>query len=213
MSIISFREEQNFHIFYYLHDGLEAEDKLMQYNLDKSKRDKHKYLSGLNWSKQRSEVRMETLGKLKKFFINGISFQSNVKQFQKVVEGFKSLGFRDDELDAIYRILAAIINLGDIDFYQTIDKDNMEQAAVKNVDQIKIVSELLGVEASELTDALTSNSVVTKGETITRNNTVSEAVTTRQVIHEGSKQFVFIHCISTEMLWQKLCMDVFLTGL
>ena len=58
-----------------------------------------------------------------------------------MVEGLKSIGFKDDELDSVYRILAAIINLGDVDFYQTIDKDNMEQAAVKNVEQIKISKE------------------------------------------------------------------------
>lgn len=61
-----------------------------------------------------------------------------MEQFNKVVEGFKSLGFRDDELDSVYRILAAVINLGDVEFYQTIDKDNMEQAAVRNVEQIKV---------------------------------------------------------------------------
>lgn len=155
-------EEQNFHIFYYLHDGLEAEDKLLQYCLDKSKRDKHRYLAGANWSKTRSEA--------------------NVQMFNKVVDGFKSLGFRDDELDSVYRILASIINLGDVDFYQTIDKDNMEQAAVKNVEQIKVVSELLGIDPADLTEALTSNSVVTKGEIITRNNTVEEAVSTRDAM-------------------------------
>ncbi|RXG59092.1 Myosin-IIIa [Armadillidium vulgare] len=154
--------EQNFHVFYYLHDGLEADDRLSRYFLDTTKRERHKYLSGANWNKYKSE--------------------ENVVQFRKVVEGFKSLGFRDDELDSIYRILAAIINLGDVDFYQTIDKDNMEQAAVKNVEQIKIVSELLGIDASNLTDALTSNSVVTRGEIITRNNTVQEALTTRDAM-------------------------------
>ncbi|XP_069984382.1 myosin-IIIb isoform X7 [Penaeus vannamei] len=156
------RGEQNFHIFYYLYDGLEAENKLMQYSLDKSKRDKHRYLAGAAWSKEKSEA--------------------NVQQFNKVVEGFTSLGFRDDELDSVYRILAAIINLGDVEFYQTIDKDNMEQAAVKNVEQIKIVSELLGIDPADLADALTSNSVVTKGEIITRNNTVEEAVSTRDAM-------------------------------
>ena len=50
----------------------------------------------------------------------------------------KLIGFKDDELDSVYRILAAVINVGDVEFYQTIDKDNMEHAAVKNVDQIKI---------------------------------------------------------------------------
>lgn len=52
------RGEQNFHIFYYMHDGLEAEDKLLQYCLDKSKRDKHRYLAGANWSKSKSQVRL-----------------------------------------------------------------------------------------------------------------------------------------------------------
>ncbi|KAB7503595.1 Myosin-IIIa, partial [Armadillidium nasatum] len=41
---------------------------------------------------------------------------------------------------------------------------------------------LLGIDASNLTDALTSNSVVTRGEIITRNNTVQEALTTRDAM-------------------------------
>ncbi|KAA0189970.1 hypothetical protein HAZT_HAZT003315, partial [Hyalella azteca] len=134
--------EQNFHIFYYLHDGLEYVDRLRVYSLDAGRRDKHRYLAGDSWSRQTAK--------------------NNVRQFQKVVEGFKSLGFNDDELDSIYRILAAIINLGDVDFYQTVDKDNMEQATVNNVDQVIVVSELLGVDATELTEALTSNSVIDK---------------------------------------------------
>ncbi|KAK8720309.1 hypothetical protein OTU49_013424, partial [Cherax quadricarinatus] len=157
--------EQNFHIFYYLHDGLEAEDKLLQYCLDNSRREKHRYLRGTCWSKSRS--------------------QANLQQFNKVVDGFKSLGFKDEELDSVYRILASIINLGDVDFYQTIDRDNIEQAAVKNVDQVKIVSELLGIDPVDLTEALTSNSVVTKGEIITRNNSVDEAVSTRDAMSKA----------------------------
>ncbi|XP_076034447.1 STKc_myosinIII_N_like and MYSc_Myo21 domain-containing protein ninaC isoform X2 [Oratosquilla oratoria] len=154
--------EQNFHIFYYLYDGLEAEDKLLQYCLDKSRRDKHRYLTGWNWSKERN--------------------MNSVNNFQEVVEGFKMVGFKDDELDSVYRILAAIINLGDVDFSQTTDKDNMERASVKNIEQVKIVSELLGVDPDDLTEALTSNSVVTKGEIITRNNTVEESVSTRDAM-------------------------------
>lgn len=44
------------------------------------------------------------------------------------------------------------------------------------------MSELLGVDVCELTEALTSNSVVTRGEIISRNNTVEEAVCTRDAM-------------------------------
>lgn len=47
------------------------------------------------------------------------------------------------------------------------------------------VSQLLGVEESDLLEALTSNSVMTRGETITRNNTVAEACTARDAMAKG----------------------------
>lgn len=47
------------------------------------------------------------------------------------------------------------------------------------------VSRLLGVEPSDMLEALTSNSVVTRGETITKNNTVSEACAARDAMAKG----------------------------
>lgn len=47
------------------------------------------------------------------------------------------------------------------------------------------VSQLLGVEESDLLEALTSNSVMTRGETITRNNTVAEACAARDAMAKG----------------------------
>jgi len=56
------------------------------------------------------------------------------------------------------------------------------QELVKFKNLVITVSDLLGVETVELTEALTSNSVVTRGEIITRNNTVDEAVCTRDAM-------------------------------
>ena len=64
--------------------------------------------------------------------------QQNQQQYKKVVQGFKCLGFSEDEIDSVWRILAAIIHLGDVDFYETTGKDNIEQATVQNIDQIKV---------------------------------------------------------------------------
>jgi myosin heavy subunit len=52
------RGEQNFHIFYYLHDGLEHVDRLRVYSLDAGRRDKHRYLAGDSWSRQTAKVPM-----------------------------------------------------------------------------------------------------------------------------------------------------------
>lgn len=47
------------------------------------------------------------------------------------------------------------------------------------------VSKLLGVDPNDLLEALTSNSVVTRGETIVRNNTVTEATAARDAMAKG----------------------------
>jgi myosin III len=48
-----------------------------------------------------------------------------------------------------------------------------------------LVSKLLGVESTELIESLTSNSVVTRGETIIRNNTKEEASASRDAMAKG----------------------------
>ncbi|KAF4520317.1 hypothetical protein B566_EDAN004377 [Ephemera danica] len=130
--------ERNFHVFYYLYDGLEWDKRLKQFHLDRKLRENHRFLSGDRTDKTTKQI--------------------NVGRFQQVKEGFKLLGFKEEEVDAVYSILAAILHL---------------------------VSKLLGVEACDLLEALTSNSVVTRGETITRNNTVAEAADARDAMAKG----------------------------
>lgn len=155
--------EGNFHIFYYLYDGLEHDNKLSSYYLDPAYREQHRYLSKTQ-----------------------NSAQSNIERWQQLKGCFKVLGFRDDEVDTVNRVLAAILNLGDIEFGEVDTDDNTDnKARVVDVAPMHRVARLLGVEASELLEALTSNSVVTRGETITRNNTVAEAVAARDAMAKG----------------------------
>lgn len=155
--------EGNFHIFYYLYDGLEHENKLSSYYLDPAYREHHRYLS-----KTQNAV------------------QANVERWKQLKGCFKVLGFRDDEIDTVNRVLAAILNLGDLEFGEIVSNDNTDnKARVVDVAPMHRVAKLLGVEASELLDALTSNSVVTRGETITRNNTVLEAAAARDAMSKG----------------------------
>lgn len=153
--------EGNFHIFYYLYDGLEHENKLSRYHLDPTYREHHRYLSKTQ-----------------------NAMQINVERWKQLKGCFKVLGFREDEIDTVNRVLAAILNLGDIEFGET--TDNMDtRARVVDVAPMHRVAKSLGVEATELLDALTSNSVVTRGEIITRNNTVPEAAAARDAMSKG----------------------------
>lgn len=98
--------EGNFHIFYYLYDGLFSEDKLVTYHLDQEFRKHHKYLSN-------------TCG----------TVQNNVHRWRQLKDSFKVLGFTPEELDTVNRVLAAILNLGDIEFGEVITTDNTDNKA------------------------------------------------------------------------------------
>lgn len=156
--------EGNFHIFYYLYDGLEHENKLSSYYLDPMYREQHRYLSKTQNSTP----------------------QKNIERWKQLKACFKVLGFRDDEIDMVNRVLAAILNLGDLEFGEIDSDDNTDnKARVVDVAPMHRVAKLLGVEVNNLLDALTKNSVVTKGETITRNNTVLEAAAARDAMAKG----------------------------
>lgn len=155
--------EGNFHIFYYLYDGLESEGRLGDYYLDPSYREQHRYLSKTSNSPM-----------------------SNIERWKQLKASFRVLGFREDEIDTVNRVLASILNLGDLEFGEVVSNDNTDnKARVVDVAPMHRVARLLGVEATELLEALTSNSVVTRGETITRNNTVVEAAAARDAMAKG----------------------------
>ena len=131
--------EKNFHIFYYLCEGLGAENKLGDYFLDTGRR-AHRYvtLPPLTSLDRQVENTVKT-----KFWFSLTHFlrffQTYADKFQLVRKGFDQLGFASDELDSIYSILAAVIHLGDVDLVPTgPGDDNTDRCRVANEDQIKI---------------------------------------------------------------------------
>ncbi|GAB1869950.1 non-specific serine/threonine protein kinase [Camponotus japonicus] len=155
--------ERNFHIFYYMYDGLEADNRLSEFYLDPTLRKYHRYLTHYSHTSQ-----------------------THIDKFQQLKMGFKVLGFHDSEVDTVYQVLAAILHLGDIEFAEVASQDNTDNKS-RVIDPIPLhrVSKLLGVEQNDLLEALTSNSVMTRGETITRNNTVAEARAARDAMAKG----------------------------
>lgn len=112
------RNETNFHIFYYLCDGLAANGKLKEYHLDEfERRRSHRYLSLPSDATRSAEKRQ------------------NVERFRVVRRGFDQLGFASDELDSIYKMLAAVLHLGDVELVADASTDGCR---VANPSQIEI---------------------------------------------------------------------------
>lgn len=101
--MLLFRGERNFHIFYYMYDGLEADNRLSEFYLDSTLRRYHRYLTHYSHTSQ-----------------------THIDKFQQLKMGFKVLGFHDSEVDTVYRVLAAILHLGDIEFAEVASQDNTD---------------------------------------------------------------------------------------
>jgi myosin-3 len=146
--------EGNFHIFYYFYDGLEEENKLADYYLDASFKNQHKFLKP-----QKRNV------------------QVNRIIWKQLNNSFRVVGFKNDQIDSIYRILAGILNLGDIEFCEIDD-----ELGVKDMASLLRSANLLGIESNDLLEALTCTSVVTRGEIIVKHNTIQEAIVIRDAM-------------------------------
>ncbi|XP_013191306.2 myosin-IIIb [Amyelois transitella] len=156
--------ESNFHVFYYLYDGLESEGRWRKFYLDEQLKSRHRYLQPL------SVVHRE----------------HNVHRWRQLNQAFKVVGFQEEEVQIIYKMLAAILHLGDIEFGEMAGEDNADnRATIIDTAPLHRASCLLGVETIDLRECLTSSSVVARGETIARHSSPTEAAVARDATARG----------------------------
>lgn len=165
--------ERNFHIFYYLYAGLDHEDRLSDYFLHaRHECRSHRYLPHFATHNQQQQSTSQPIS----------SNSSLVQAFNRIVSSFQLLGFRSEDTDTVFGILAAILHLGDVDFESVETVHNTNGCQLKNLAVIPVVSQLLRVDGRSLSEALTSNTVVMRGESISRKNTVQEAESARDAM-------------------------------
>ncbi|XP_039936118.1 myosin-IIIa isoform X2 [Hirundo rustica] len=156
--------EKNFHIFYYIYAGLAEKKKLAHYKLPEYR--PPRYLQSDHF-------------RIVQDFMNNSFYKS---QFELIEQCFKVIGFTMEELGSVYSVLAAILNVGNIEFSAVVSEHMIDKSNISNPVALENCASLLCIQADELQEALTSHCVVTRGETIIRPNTVEKATDVRDAM-------------------------------
>ncbi|XP_069926810.1 myosin-IIIb isoform X2 [Oryctolagus cuniculus] len=156
--------EKNFHIFYYIYAGLYHQKKLSEFRLPEEK--PPRYIADETGS-----------------VVHDItSKESYRRQFEAIQHCFRIIGFTDKEVYSVYRILAGILNIGNIEFAAISSQHQTDKSEVPDAEALENAASVLGISPEELQEALTSHCVVTRGETIVRANTVDRAADVRDAM-------------------------------
>uniref|UniRef100_A0A4W4HQU3 non-specific serine/threonine protein kinase n=1 Tax=Electrophorus electricus TaxID=8005 RepID=A0A4W4HQU3_ELEEL len=159
--------EKNFHIFYYIYAGLYHQQSLRTYRLPE--KTAPRYIESAH-------------GKVVQDIVSSKLYQD---QFNAIQHCFRIIGFSEEEVNSVYKILAAILNIGNIEFASITSQHQTDKSEVPNSETLENAAALLCIGPEELQEALTSYCVVARGETIIRTNTVDKATDVRDAVSKA----------------------------
>nr|XP_045596095.1 unconventional myosin ID-like [Procambarus clarkii] len=99
--------------------------------------------------------------------VDSIADKADYKTCQ---QAFKTLGFTPDQIDAIWRIVSAILHLGNIEF-----SSGGDETQIQNPKVVRNIAELLHVSPDDVIKALCHRVIAARGEVMEKRHTESEA--------------------------------------
>eukprot|EP00069_Balaena_mysticetus_P009851 bmy_20427T0 len=136
-------------------------------------------------SAQQSEFKHLKLGSAEEFnytrmggstIIEGVNDRANMIETQKT---FTLLGFKEDFQMDVFKILAAILHLGNV---QIIAVGNERSAVSEDDSHLEVFCELLGLESGRVAQWLCNRKIITNSETVVKPMTRSQAVNARDAL-------------------------------
>eukprot|EP01137_Pigoraptor_chileana_P023527 Opistho-2@89950 len=129
--------ERSFHVFYQL---LSQKDKLSSLGLQADP-SKYAYLASSK--------------------CNTVDSINDSEDFKEVTKAMKSLGWSDLETQSVWRVLAAVLLVGNVDFVKDASKQNVDAVNVSTKDIVKSIADLLECDSRALENALVTRSIST----------------------------------------------------
>ncbi|XP_034041694.1 unconventional myosin-X [Thalassophryne amazonica] len=96
--------------------------------------------------------------------------------FDSVMEALKVMEFTEEDIRDVFRLLSAVLHMGNIEFMTAGGAQITSKGVVSNV------SELLGLDSFQLSEVLTQRSMILRGEEICSPLTVEQAVDSRDSV-------------------------------
>ncbi|XP_071196791.1 unconventional myosin-X-like [Salvelinus alpinus] len=146
--------ERNYHIFYALLAGADENHREL-YFLSEGPESYH-YLSQSGCVKDRS--------------------LDDLKLYDSFMEALKVLQFREEEIRDVFKLLSAVLLMGNIEFMTAGGAQITSKGVISNV------SDLLGLDSFQLSEVLTQRSMILRGEEICSPLTVEQAVCSRDSV-------------------------------
>ncbi|XP_031564569.1 unconventional myosin-VIIa-like [Actinia tenebrosa] len=115
------------------------------------------------------------------------------RAFHVIKEAMEVLAFTEEEMWRIFKIMAALLHLGNISFQATVH-ENMESCEIMNAEHTNYAEDLLGLPRNTMEKAFTFKSTYASGEVIYSPLSDSKATDVRDAFVKGlyGKTFVWI---------------------
>ncbi|KFP02017.1 Unconventional myosin-Id, partial [Calypte anna] len=112
-------------------------------------------------------------------------------EFKAVADAMKVIGFKQEEIQTVYRILAAILHLGNLKF--SVDGDT---PVIENGKVVSIIADLLSTKAELVEKALLFRTVATGRDVIDKQHTEQEATYGRDAFAKAIYERLFCWIVS-----------------
>ncbi|KAM6986769.1 LOW QUALITY PROTEIN: unconventional myosin-X [Aplochiton taeniatus] len=96
--------------------------------------------------------------------------------FDSVMEALKVMAFTEEEIRDVFKLLSAVLQMGNVEFMTAGGAQITSKGVVSNV------SDLLGLDSFQLSEVLTQRSMILRGEEICSPLTVEQAVDSRDSV-------------------------------